>query len=323
MKRTKNYIEADLAKKKTARYKYWSIKDENGITIVSSDDNPDNRSFDQVLDNIIADNVDAEVQIKYGTNEQSSRNNPPFFIRINETIEWVEPEEETIKVNGVPHRVDKNGNVNISLNTPTPTEHSRTERAVPIDTIRQEMEIQLQGIRREHELKEEKMVMEMHNKIMEQNLKFKEMMLNEREERLREKEQAIANQENQLEEKQKEIQDDVKGYLRQVPKALGGLLKEFVKDGEKNKKSDLGKTAQRTEEKKRKKVRFSIEEDPELDEEEEMTEEELEAEIEREIQREEAEERRREQEEQEAETTNINQHLEEDETDLSVDESDN
>lgn len=302
MKRTKNYIEADLAKKKTARYKYWSIKDENGITIVSSDDNPDNRSFDQVLDSIIADNVDAEVQIKYGTNEQSSRNNPPFFIRINETIEWVEPEEETIKVNGVPHRVDKNGNVNISLNTPSPTEHSRVERAVPIDTIRQEMEIQLQGIRREHELKEEKMVMEMHNKIMEQDLKFKEMMLQEREARLQEREQTVAFMENQVEEKQKEIQEDVKGYLRQVPKALGGLIKDFVKDGEKKKKSGLGKTEQTSEEKKRKTVKFSIEEDPEMDEEEEeMTAEELEAEIQREIEREEAEEKKREQEQSEQE----------------------
>lgn len=280
MKKTKNYIESELAKKKTARYKYWSIKDENGITILSSDDENDNRSFDEVLDKIIEDNVDAEVQVKYGTNEQSSRNNPPYFIRINEEIEWVEAEEETVNVNGVPHKLDKNGNVSINLNTPAPVE-PKVERAVPIDTFRQEMEIQLNGIRREHELKEEKMLLEMQNKMMEQNLNFKEMMLSEREARLLEREQACVQHENQIEEKKNEIQEDVKGYLKQVPKALGGLIKEFVKDSGKKKATGLSGAETTTKKKKRKKVQFNFDEEPtetvENEVEEEMTEAELEA----------------------------------------------
>ena len=307
MKRTKNYIESELAKKKTARYKYWSIKDENGITILSSDDENDNRSFDEVLDKIIADNVDAEVQVKYGTNEQSSRNNPPYFIRINEEIEWVEAEEETINVNGVPHKLDKNGNVSINLNTPVPTEQPKVEKAVPIDTFRQEMEIQLNGIRREHELKEEKMLQEMQNKIMEQNLGFKEMMLGEREARILEREQACTQQENHIEEKKKEIQDDVKGYLKQIPKALGGLIKEFAKDSTKKKSTGLGSAEEKTKEKKRKKVQFSFDEEPttevENTDEEEMTEEELERIIAQEIADEEEAERKRQEGEAEQEPT--------------------
>jgi len=119
MKRTKNYIDTELAKKKVSRYKYWSVKDENGITISSSDEeSEDNHNFSELLDRIIADNVDAEIQVKYGTNEASSRNNPPFFIKINESIEWVEPIEETVNINGQEHKVDKNGNVNINLSTP-------------------------------------------------------------------------------------------------------------------------------------------------------------------------------------------------------------
>jgi len=286
MKRTKNYIASELAKKKTARYKYWSIKDENGITILSSDDENDNRSFSEVLDKIIEDNVDAEVQVKYGTNEQSSRNNPPYFIRINQEIEWVEAEEEIVNVNGVPHKLDKNGNVNISLNTPTPIE-PKAERAVPIDTFRQEMEIQLNGIRREHELKEEKMLLEMQNKMMEQNLNFKEMMLSDREARLVEREQACTQHENQIEEKKKEIQDDVKGYLKQVPKALGGLIKEFTKDSVKKKSTGLSGTEKEAKRKKRQKVQFSFDEESKMTTEssidEEMTEVELEAIIEAEI----------------------------------------
>ena len=110
MKKVKNYIAPDLAKKKLARYQFWSVKDENGIMICSvNENNPDGKTFSEVLDKIIEDNVDAEVQIKYGTNEQSARQNPPFFIKINEDIEWLDPEpEENITLNGVPHKVDKN-----------------------------------------------------------------------------------------------------------------------------------------------------------------------------------------------------------------------
>lgn len=261
MKRIKNYIEAELAKKKIARYKYWSIKDENGITIVSSEDEVEGRNFGEMLNKIISDNVDAEVQIKYGTNEQSSRQNPPLFIRVNETIEWIEPEEETVQINGVAHKLDKNGNVNINLSNPN-QEEKREHGAVQIDTFRQELEMQLQGIRREHELKEERWQMDMHNKLLEQNIKFKEMLLAERETRCKEREEALAVQEAQLTEKEKEISEDVKGYVKQIPNALGGVIKDWIKSGAKEK--PLSGTKKKREPKKRNRVKFDIKQEPEI-----------------------------------------------------------
>lgn len=282
MKKVKNYIDSDLAKKKIARYKYWNIKDENGITIVSSDDNPNNQTFEEVLDNIIRDNVDAEVQVRFGTSDQSSRQNTPLFIRINESIEWIEPEEEldeTVKVNGVPHKVDKNGNVNINLNTPEPTYHAQPKiENGNIDFFRQEMEMQLQGIRREHELKEEKMQLDMQNKLLEQTLKFKEMMLADRENKVAEREQSIAQKEAQLEEKEKELQGDVKGYVKQIVPALGGLAKDFLLSDKSKGLSGTEKDKEKEEKppKPRRKVNFCINND---EEEEPQTDEELESEI--------------------------------------------
>jgi len=267
MKKVKNYIQADLAKKKIIRYKYWSVKDENGITICSNEDNnPDNKTFSDILDKIIADNVDAEVQIKYGTNEQSSRQNPPFFIRINEEIEWIDPEEdETVSINGVQHKVDRNGNVNINLTTPTKQEnYEQMDDVKPewakVDTFRQEMDLQLQGLRNEYALKEEKMQADLQNRLLEQTLKFKEMMLSERESRILEREQQLLQQESVLEDKKKEISEDVKGYLKQVPTALGGLIKEWVKDGGSQKGKGLGK-AEEKKKPQRRKVDFTVEPD--------------------------------------------------------------
>lgn len=266
MRKVKNYIESDLAKRKITRYKYWSIKDENGITIVSSDDNPEGKSFSELLDKIISDNVDVEVQVKYGTNEQSSRQNPPMFIRINQDIEWIDPveeEPEEVRINGVAHKVDKNGNVNINLATPIQSESEPKVETANIDYFRQEMEMQLSGIRREHELKEEKMKVDLQNKLFEQTLTFKEMMLKDREAKILEKEQALAAQEALYEQRKQEIQSDLKGYLKQVPTVLGGLVKEFIL-----KKDDLPVGEAKTEEPKtekskpRRKVNFTIEEEP-------------------------------------------------------------
>jgi hypothetical protein len=261
MKKVKNYIQSDLAKKKITRYKYWSIKDENGITIVSSEDEGEGQSFGDLLNRIIADNVDAEIQVKYGTNEQSSRQNPPLFIRINEEIEWVDPitdEPDTVTLNGVSHPVDKNGNVNINLATPT-AEQPKIENA-NVDYFRQEMEMQLNGLRQESALKEEKMKIDLQNKLFEQTLTFKEMMLKDREAKILEREQALAAQEVLMESKQNDIQTDLKGYLKQVPNVLGGLIKEFIKKDPKPigniEKED--KTNEKRS-KKRKKVNFSIE----------------------------------------------------------------
>lgn len=267
MKKIKNYIQSDLAKKKITRYKYWSIKDENGITIVSSEDDEEGQNFSELLDRIITDNVDAEVQVKYGTNEQSSRQNPPLFIRINEEIEWVDPivdEPETVTLNGVTHPVDKNGNVNINLATPT-VEQPKIESA-NVDYFRQEMEMQLNGLRQENALKEEKMKIDLQNRLFEQTLTFKDMMLKDREAKILEREQALATQEALMENQQNDIQSDLKGYLKQVPNVLGGLIKEFIKSdpapiGNIEKKEPTKRTP-----KPRKKVNFSIEPEPEITE---------------------------------------------------------
>lgn len=264
MKKVKNYILSELAKKKIERYKYWCIKDENGISICSSEDNnPENKSFGEYLDKIILDNVDVEVQIKYGTNEQSSRQNPPFFIKINDSIEWVDPEQdESVTINGVPHKVDKNGHVNINLTQPSPAVPIQKIEEPKVETdymgiFRQEMDMQLSGIRKEYELKEEKWKVDMGNQLMEQNIKFREMMLSERENRLSEKEQYLTQQEAQLDEKEKDIQDGVKSYMRQIPNALGSLVKEFIK-GSDDKEESLGSTekAEQKPPRKRNPVRF-------------------------------------------------------------------
>ncbi|PHQ85483.1 MAG: hypothetical protein COB65_02940 [Thalassobium sp.] len=275
MKKVKNYIEPELAKKKIARYKYWSIKDEGGITICTSDENnPDNKSFAEVLNKIVKDNVDAEVQIRYGTSDQSSRQNPPLFIKINEKIEWVEPEEDSVSINGTPHRVDKNGNVNINLTSPDNKE-SGAEKAIPIDTFRQEIDLRLEGIQREHQLKEEKWAIDMQNKLMEQTLKFREMMLAERESRLLEREQSVAHQENNINRKKQEIQSDVASYLKQVPSALGAIIKEFAT----SKKDGLGKSKEKPK-RERQAAEFTIEEDEiPTSQEDNLSQEEIDAEI--------------------------------------------
>ncbi|WP_103071861.1 hypothetical protein [Aquimarina sediminis] len=264
MKKVKNYIAPDLAKKKIARYKYWNIKDESGISITSSEDSTEGRSFEEVLDAIITDNVDAEVQVKFGTNEQSSRQNTPIFIRINETIEWVEPEEEdTININGVPHKMDKNGNVHINLNTPqaeTPTIEP------PNDMIRQEMEMQLEGLRKESELKEQRYQAELHNKLAEQTLKFKEMMLKERENRIVEREQEIMAKEAVLEEKEAEMSSQLKGYVKLIPSTLGGVVTEWLKSNPFGKKAALGTAAPKSKPKTQNPVQFSIDNDIETPE---------------------------------------------------------
>lgn len=269
MKKIKNYIESDLAKKKISRYKFWAIKDESGITIATSEDDS-SKSFGEHLDEIIELNVDAEVQIKFGVNEQSARQNNPIFVKINETIEWIEPEDEEVKINGVPHKVDKNGNVNINLTTPEMPTPERVE-FVQQDNI--DFEIQLKGIKQEFELRDEKREIEMQNKLYEQTLKFKEMLLSERESRIAEREQILAQQESELTDKEVELQGNIKGILKQVPSVLGGIIKEFISDP---KTSALGnveeeekETPKPKKEKPQTKVEFTFEEeDEDLSEEE-------------------------------------------------------
>ncbi|MBL4898802.1 MAG: hypothetical protein JKX76_04025, partial [Colwellia sp.] len=206
-----------------------------------------------------------EVQIKYGTNEQSARQNPPFFIKINEEIDWVEPEaEEMVKINGVPHKLDKHGNVNINLTTPAPepAPESKVIQAEPF-AFKDELDMQLTGLRNEYELKNEGMKQDMHNKLIEQNIKFKEMLLSERENRLNEREHSLALAEQSMDEKQREIQDDVKGYLKVIPNALGGMVKDWIKHSAKNPEKGLGSTDNPEEKpRKRSKVKFSIESEP-------------------------------------------------------------
>lgn len=261
MKKIKNYIESELAKKKISRYKFWAIKDDSGITIATSEDDS-SKSFEEHLDEIIELNVDAEVQIKFGVNEQSARQNNPIFVRINETIEWVEPEDEEVKINGVPHKVDKNGNVNINLTTQHDSPASERVEFVQQDNI--DFEIQLKGIKQEFELRDEKREIEMQNKLYEQTLKFKEMLLSERESRISEREQIIAQQESELVDKETELQGNLKGILKQVPSVLGGLIKEFIVEPKAAALGDVPEEAPKPKNTKpQSKVEFTIEEDEE------------------------------------------------------------
>lgn len=273
MKKVKSYIDIELAKKKIARYSYWLIKDERGIIICTSDgENPDGKSFEEYLENITKDNIDAEVQIKYGNNELSARKNPPFFIKINEEIEWVEPEpEETVSINGVPHKLDRNGNVNINLTTPEKMIEPKTE-VVQMDHIRTEMDLQLSGLRKEYELKEDKWRQDMHNQLMEQTLKFKEMMLAERETRITEKEQNLSYREQEVSQKEEDVKDKVKSVIKQTTPALGSLVMGMFSSltAKKVVADNLGevKKEQVKEKPKRTKVAFDIQEDePEIEEE--------------------------------------------------------
>ena len=287
MKKTKTYIESDLAKKKVSRYKYWAVKDESGIIISTSDDEGSDKSFSEVLDKIISDNVDAEISVKFGTTEQSARQNIPFFIKVNEEIEWIEPEEETVTINGQQHKVDKNGNVNINFSTPEVQriEQPKVETA-RIDTVRQEMDMQLEGLRKEYELKDEKRNAEMQNQLATQMLKFKELMLSDRENRLAVREQILAQKEAEVFDKETQIKEDLSGYLKHVPSALGGLLKEIIKP---EKADSLGKTDEKKSKpkKERRKVNFQVKE-PTLDEfdEEIKREEEFEREFAKELEKE-------------------------------------
>ncbi len=277
MKKTKNYLLPELAKTKISRYRYWNIKDEHGITITSSDDVDEDTTFDATLDNIINQNVDAEVQVRFGINEPSSRHNPPYFIRINQEVEWVDPEEsETVSINGVSYPADKNGNVNINLKSPMADQANNIQRPIieqeSAAQLRLEMDMQLQGLRREQELKDEKHQliqqlkderlqmtqelkdqrhsMEMQQALAQQKLEIKEMLLDQRETAIAEKEQNLAIKEQELDEKEEEITKDLKGYLKHVPNALGGVIKDFFKDeddgGDKD-KNDLKGTGDKKE----------------------------------------------------------------------------
>lgn len=223
MKKTKNYIDSELAKRKITRYKFWAIKDEGGITIATSEDDK-SQSFTEHLDDLIEQNVDAEVQIKFGVNEQSARQNNPIFIKINDSIEWVEPEDEEVKINGIPHKVDRNGNVNINLTT----DQSKSDPVEIINNNSMDFDIQLKGLKNEFQLRDEKREIEMNNKLYEQTLKFKEMLLAERESRVTEREQQISQIESELETKEQDLQGNVKGVLKHIPSALGGILKDYL-----------------------------------------------------------------------------------------------
>ena len=87
--------------------------------------------------------------------------------------------------------------------------------------------------------------------------------MSERENRLNEREHTLVLAEQSLDEKQREIQDDVKGYLKVIPSALGGMVKDWIKDSAKSPGSGLGSTDKEQEKpRKRSKVKFSIEPEP-------------------------------------------------------------
>ena len=227
MKKVKNYIDPEQAKKKLQRYNYWSIKDENGILICSSNENnPDGRSFSEILDKILEDNVDAEIQIRVGPNEHSSRQNHPFFIRVNENIQWVDPEEsQGVSVNGVRQLPDRSGRLNINLQTGD--ENQKIERAEEYFNVKDLMESRLDGLREENRINEQRLLQEMQNKLSEQNLRFQEMLIQKREEELSKKAQQLEERQAELQKREQQIQQELKSYLKQVPNVLGSLLKQW------------------------------------------------------------------------------------------------
>lgn len=270
MKQVKKYLAPDVAKRKVSRFPFWAIKDENGVVICSaSQNNPEKKSFDEILEQIIDEGIDAEIQVRYGSNEQSSRNNPPFFVKVNDEIEWVNPtQDEKVNLNGLPQKTDKNGNVNINLSTPS------QEHPTSPPNWRDEMDFQLKGLRQEYELKNEQTKLEMQNKILEQTIQFKNMLLEQKENELKQREEDLDEREAEIEDRISEIQDNLKGYFKEIPSALAGLFRDFIK---KDSDNETGLSGTEDEpKKKRTPVKFRIRKEEEQEEYEDEYEDEIE-----------------------------------------------
>ncbi len=248
----------DEAKKRVSRYKYWCIKDEKGTVMFDSEGNDDGRTFDEYLDLILLQNIDKYVQVRCGTNSSSVKNNnTAMFILVKEDEStWIPPEEQTVNINGTAHKVDSKGNVNINFPKIEPLQPDRIESAT-IDVVSQKLELQLQGLRDEHSIKEQSMRLEMENKLALQNLEFQKMLLNQQQKELERREQECYDREQGIFEKEQETQNDLKGYIKHVPSALSGLVKDWMKDS-KNEAELSGTEKPNTEPKKRKKVQFEV-----------------------------------------------------------------
>ena len=85
MSEEKYYITIERAKVQIPRYKFWTIRDQQGIIIYRSDE-VDDRSFSEMLDQVIKENVDPEISFKFGTTDNSARHNTPYFIKLNDDI---------------------------------------------------------------------------------------------------------------------------------------------------------------------------------------------------------------------------------------------
>lgn len=53
------------------------------------------RSFSEMLDQIIKGNVDHEISFKFGTTDNSARHNMPYFIKLNEDIPMMKVNDPT------------------------------------------------------------------------------------------------------------------------------------------------------------------------------------------------------------------------------------
>ena len=235
MKKVKNYITAEMAKKKISKYAFWSIRDQAGIVICDSNREDNKKSFDELIDESFENQVDKEISIKYGTTDNSARHNPPTFIKITEDVEWIDPEPDAeVSINGVPHKLDKNGNVNINLKSDNPTIEQ-----IPTDYLREEFDVKLAGLRQESENKEQQIRMEMQNQNELQTIRFREMMVEEKEASILEREQQLEEREEIMKHREDEMAETLTGYMSVGTKALGGLITKWISG---NKSEGLGGT---------------------------------------------------------------------------------
>jgi len=88
MSEEKYYVTLERAKVQIPRYEFWTIRDQQGVVIYRSDKIGE-KTFAEMLDQVIEDNVDPEISFRFGTTENSSRHNIPHFMKLNENLDMM------------------------------------------------------------------------------------------------------------------------------------------------------------------------------------------------------------------------------------------
>ena len=186
MKRIKNYISVDLAKRKVGRYKYWEIRDQDQGIIYRSDDV--DKSFEELLDEIVESNADHEVSVKFGTSDGAARHRSLLFIKINEDVDYVDPpQREVVTIGGVPYPIDQNGKVDYK---PPVSEVQQAEH-IPLNGFREELQSQLGALQQQNEIDRKQSDFELQMKLEEQRMEFKSMLMDNEMKKLEERERNV------------------------------------------------------------------------------------------------------------------------------------